>query len=33
MATKLLNHLELEYTDINFKFIENKDYDTTNNMY
>lgn len=33
MATKLVNHLELEYTDINFKFIENKDYDTTNNMY
>jgi len=33
MATKLVNLLELEYTEINFKFIENKDYDTTNNMY
>jgi len=33
VATKLLNHLELEYIDINFKFIENKDYDTKNNMH
>ncbi|NSW90068.1 MAG: phosphocholine cytidylyltransferase family protein [Firmicutes bacterium] len=32
-AAKLVNHCRTYYPDINFIFVENKEYDSTNNMY
>ena len=33
LSSDLIKYCEISYPDINFKFVENKDYSTTNNMY